>query len=105
MIALRTSIVAGFLLAFASHASAALQPVKTTAPQQTQQCRWETPAQFGPRASPRAPVWTCASAAERKPRCGHYELNLPIWAVGRALPPVRTWVSERCPSPQTPSGV
>jgi hypothetical protein len=60
-----------------------------------QHCRWEAPPLFGPRAPVRAPVWTCAASA--KPiKCGHYESYLPIWAVGRALPWERRWVTEPC---------
>jgi hypothetical protein len=95
MIALRISILAGALLAATTPATAALGSTQTSAPQQAQ-CRWETPAQFDPKTGPRAPVWTCPTATEREPRCGHYELYLPIWAVGRALPWVRQWVSDRC---------
>ncbi len=95
MIALRIAIAVGAMLPIAVQAAPAPQPVESQAPTQAR-CRWEVPAQFGPRATPRAPVWMCPAAAERKPRCGHYELNLPIWAIGRALPLVRQWVSDRC---------
>lgn len=72
-------------------------PATAAPPAQAAQqlCRWETPAQFGPRAPVRAPVWTCA-AASTPIRCGHYEAYLPIWAVGRALPWERRWVAEPC---------
>jgi hypothetical protein len=59
-----------------------------------QQCRWETPPQFGPRAPVQAPTWICTSARAEKPR-GHYEYYWPIWASQRALPLVRTWVPDR----------
>lgn len=96
MIALRITILAGAMLAAIAPATAALGATQTSAPPQQAQCRWETPAQFDPKTGPRPPVWTCPTAAEREPRCGHYELYLPIWAVGRALPWVRQWVSDRC---------
>lgn len=95
MIALRTSIPAAALIIGASQAPASAQPAQNAVPQQVQ-CRWETPASFDPKVPARAPAWTCAAATPSSHRCGHYELYLPIWAIGRALPPVRTWVSEPC---------
>lgn len=69
-------------------AAVAVQP--STA---TQQCQWEAPAQFGPRAPLGAAQKTCPAVKEA---CGRYELYWPHWIAERALPPVKRWVAERC---------
>ena len=95
MIALKISIAAAAELAAAAQSPASAQPVDHRAAQQVQ-CHWEAPAQFDPKTPARPPIWICQAAGQARERCGHYEVYLPIWAVGRALPPVRTWVTENC---------
>ena len=95
MITLRIGILVGAMLAAGAQAAAAQQAPMGNAPNQDQ-CRWEPPAQFGPRATPRPAAWTCAAGAQRDQKCGHYEFYWPHWLAERALPPVRQWVSERC---------
>ncbi len=87
------------LLAAAFGAAAIQTPAAAeTGPSSTanQQCGWETPPQFGPRAPLQAARWTCKSSERLQKRCGHYGYYWPIWASQRALPLVRTWVPEHC---------
>lgn len=84
----------------AAFAAAAIQTpaTATTAQPSTaaQQCRWEVPAQYGPRAPVRPAVWTCVPPARAEKACGRYELYWPHWLSQRALPPARRWIAERC---------
>lgn len=87
------------LLAAAFTAVAISTPATAQAEQPSaagQQCRWDAPAQFGPRAAVRAAVWTCGPPARAEKACGRYEPYWPHWLSQRALPPVRRWVVERC---------
>jgi hypothetical protein len=83
-------------LAFIAAALAASATARPTAAQTTQssasaqQCRWEAPPQFGPRALVQPPRWICTPARAEERR-GHYEYCWPIWASQRALPLVRIW--------------
>jgi hypothetical protein len=85
------------LIAAAVAAATTTSPVTAQTaqtPTTVQQCRWEVPLQFGPRAPVQAPRWTCTRPPAEKAR-GHYELYWPHWASQRALPPVRIWVPDR----------
>ena len=90
------------ILAFITAASGAVATqtpaaaAQTQSPAAEQQCRWESPAQYGPRAPVRAAVWTCAPPARAHKVCGRYELYWPHWLSQRALPPVRRWVADSC---------
>lgn len=88
-------IIAASSSALAIQMPAAAQTAQP--PTASQQCRRETPPQFDPKAPARPAVWTCQAAMPAKAACGRYQLYLPIWAVGRALPWERRWVAERCP--------
>lgn len=79
----------------AAMSSPAAAPAARPSPA-VQQCRWNIPAQFGPRAAVRAAARSCPAAARRQEACGRYELYWPHWLSQRALPPVRRWVAERC---------